>query len=213
MIVVAGFLLVVMTVPLLGGRFSRLGALQFERGWLITLAMIIQIPITTFATDWLSNSMTAMVHLITYLFAFAFVWANRAQIGMAVLVVGAICNFAAIAANGGVMPASASALETAGLQTEEDFQNSGFVEDANLAFLGDIFAIPEGRPFANVFSIGDILLVLGGGYVIHRGSASILFPNRRRDAIVEEFWARFDAANGSPDEALNEPEVAEPVSA
>ena len=37
---------------------------------------------------------------------------------------------------------------------------------SHLAFLGDIMAVPEGWPLANVFSIGDVVLVIGAGRVL-----------------------------------------------
>ena len=68
-----------------------------------------------------------------------------------------------------VMPASRSALATAGLEPTGDasFANSDLVEGAHLAFLGDVFAIPAGWPGANVFSVGDVLLVAGALLALH----------------------------------------------
>ena len=50
-----------------------------------------------------------------------------------------------------------------------------------LGFLGDVFAIPAGFPLANVFSIGDVLIVLGVGWGAHRICGSRLVPALRRD--------------------------------
>jgi hypothetical protein len=41
--------------------------------------------------------------------------------------------------------------------------NSGVVEHPKLAFLGDVFAVPAQFPLANVFSVGDVLIILGVG--------------------------------------------------
>lgn len=116
----------------------------------------------------LGGVLAAIAHLLSYGFALVFVWHNRKVTGMALMVTGGPLNLAAIAANGGVMPAQRSALESAGIIVDSpEFENSAVVDDARLWFLGDIFAIPEGVPFANVFSIGDIVLVLGGGITVH----------------------------------------------
>ncbi len=48
-----------------------------------------------------------------------------------------------------------------------EFTNSDAVEGANLAFLGDVFAIPAGWPGANVFSVGDVVIVLGALLALH----------------------------------------------
>jgi hypothetical protein len=71
------------------------------------------------------------------------------------------------------MPASMSALERAGHAPipEEVFKNSSALSDPRLLFLGDIFAVPAGWPLANVFSIGDVMIVVGGTYLAHRWCA------------------------------------------
>ena len=83
-------------------------------------------------------------------------------------------NFVVIVANGGVMPASRAAQVAAGLVGRQGFENSVAVAHPNLAFLGDVFAVPAGVPLANVFSIGDALLVLGIFLIVHRQCESYL---------------------------------------
>ena len=66
-------------------------------------------------------------------------------------------------------PADADALQRAGWPSASDqFENSIALAHPKLLFLGDVFAVPSWVPFANVFSIGDVLLVLGGIAVVHR---------------------------------------------
>ena len=97
-----------------------------------------------------------------------FRYRRRTALTMALIVFGGLLNLAAIGANGGVMPAQRDALESAGIIVDSpEFENSAVVDDARLWFLGDIFAVPEGIPFANVFSIGDVILVLGGAVAVH----------------------------------------------
>jgi hypothetical protein len=162
------FLLLAVTVPLLGGSLIRLGTIRLRAWWTIVAALIIQVFLIEVFAGTLDGLVAATIHLLSYGFAFLFVWHNRHITGMALIVLGGLLNAAAIAANGGVMPAQRSALETAGIIVDSpEFENSAVVDDARLWFLGDIFAIPEGIPFANVFSIGDIILVLGGGVTVH----------------------------------------------
>jgi hypothetical protein len=59
------------------------------------------------------------------------------------------------------MPADPAALRTAGLDGPGSHTNSVVIENPALQPLTDIFAIPAGLPFANVFSIGDVLLGIG----------------------------------------------------
>jgi hypothetical protein len=68
------------------------------------------------------------------------------------------------------MPASMDAWERAGLRPipPEVFENSSALSDPRLGFLGDIFAVPASWPLSNVFSIGDVLIVIGGTYFAHQ---------------------------------------------
>ena len=76
---------------------------------------------------------------------------------------GASCNLAAILANGGYMPASVAALGGLGKDRPDDYSNSSIVAHPALGPLTDIFAMPHWLPFANVFSIGDVLIAVGVG--------------------------------------------------
>ena len=89
------------------------------------------------------------------------VWRNLRVPGLALVALGAISNLAAIVANDGVMPTTPEALAAAGLDPLDGFSNSAVLEDPALAPLTDIFALPPWLPFANVFSIGDVLIALG----------------------------------------------------
>jgi len=62
-----------------------------------------------------------VVHLLTYGLAAAFVLRNLDLRFVWVVALGGLLNFVAIAANGGVMPASRDALETAGLSVAEEW--------------------------------------------------------------------------------------------
>ena len=162
------FLLLVAAVPPLGGRLSRLGEIRLRAWWTIILSLVIQVFLIEVFAATLDGVVAATVHLLSYALALMFVWHNRQVTGMALIVFGGLLNLAAIGANGGVMPAQRDALESAGIIVDSpEFENSAVVDDARLWFLGDIFAVPEGIPFANVFSIGDIILVLGGAVAVH----------------------------------------------
>jgi Family of unknown function (DUF5317) len=63
------------------------------------------------------------------------------------------------------MPASPRALEQSGRAAASGFANSAPLTHAHLTFLGDIIATPRWLPFANVFSIGDITLVIGRAWL------------------------------------------------
>lgn len=164
-------LLTVVTVPLAGGRLHRLDDPGLRHTWLLLLALLLQLSITTF---WqVPPTPAGVIHVGSYVLAGGWVVANLRIPGMGLVAGGGGANAAAIVANGGVMPARPAALELAGLQHDVGaFENSAAVDGARLWFLGDVFAVPEGFPLANVFSVGDVALVLGGLLLLHRAAGS-----------------------------------------
>jgi hypothetical protein len=96
---------------------------------------------------------------------------NLRQPGISLIVLGAVLNLTVIVANGGQMPASPAAVAALTGSSVLDggaFSNSVPMADAVLPFLGDIFVLPRPLPFANVFSIGDVLIGLGGAWFVIR---------------------------------------------
>ena len=148
-------------VPLAGGSFERLARVRFAAAPAIVAAIAIQVVVISLlpgGAPWLHHAL----HVISYALAGWFVWANRRLPGIPLLALGGAMNAAAIVANGGVMPASRGALRAAGLPADTgSFANSAAVDHPHLAWLGDVFATPPHLFFSNVFSAGDVVLVLG----------------------------------------------------
>jgi hypothetical protein len=108
------------------------------------------------------------LHFVSYGFAAWFLIANRELFGMPLVALGAGLNVLAISLNGGTMPASASALRIAGIDTSGGFENSGAVAHPHFAFLGDVIPVPGPWPIGNVLSIGDLIIFVGALVVLHR---------------------------------------------
>jgi Family of unknown function (DUF5317) len=154
-------------VALCGGHLGRLGHLRLRHSWLIVSALAIQTLVISVFPD-IGAARGNAIHLATYAIAAVFLVTNRRLPGMSFLAFGIAANLAAILANGGVMPASAWATRVSGLTAPGDeFANSRMVEHPHLLFLGDVFAIPESWPLSNVFSIGDVVLLIGGAILVH----------------------------------------------
>lgn len=150
-------------------RIKRLALLELHHIWLVWVAFATQVIVFQWVAVHLSESVVKGIHVGTYVILVAFIALNRHIPGAWLIALGTACNLTAIVANGGSMPATKDALETAGKHIPDAvFQNSAFLADPKLLFLGDIFAIPEGVPLANVFSVGDVLIVVGGTYLAHR---------------------------------------------
>jgi hypothetical protein len=175
-------LLAVAAVPLAGGRLQKLAMVRLRWAWTLPVALAIQLFITTIVPDG-PKTLYAAAHLVSYGFGAAFLVANRRVPGIWLLALGASLNLLAIVANGGVMPADPDALRQAGWPvTASTFENSTALAHPRLSFLGDVFAIPRFVPLANVFSIGDVLIVLAGIWAIHSICGSRLVPIGRRRA-------------------------------
>jgi hypothetical protein len=177
-IVVAG-IVAVLTVPLTGGDLRRLATLPIRHGWVIWMVLAVQTALVWAPS--LPDTVAVATHLVTYAAAGWFAWANRRLPGVWLMAVGGAMNLAAIVANGGVMPASPQAWERAGFGPEDGFSNSQVRDDAVLGFLGDVFAVPAGWPFANVFSAGDVVIVAGIGWMAHRWCRRPHAPSPRID--------------------------------
>lgn len=156
-----------LTVPLFGGRITALADVHVKAVWLALVGIGMQILIINVIPDG-AGAMHRAVHLASYGVIAAFVIVNLEIPFLWLIALGGVCNFAAIAANDGVMPASRSALAAAGMQeAPSDFINSAAVPDAHLQFLGDVFATPSWLPVQNVYSIGDVLIVIGALLAVH----------------------------------------------
>jgi hypothetical protein len=167
------------SVPLAGGRLSVLADLRFRAAWLLVVAIAVQILIVSIVPGQGSPALHNGVHIATYLLVGAFVVANRHVPWVWLVALGGVLNFAAIAANGGVMPADPDAVAAAGLAVDPgEFVNSGVVADPHLAFLGDVFWVPASWPVSNVFSVGDVLILLGALLALHCICASRLAVRR-----------------------------------
>ena len=169
MILVAAALVGLLTVPLAGGRLSRLAQLPFRAIWAVWASIAIQLSITL-AGAHVPATAAELLHVISYALSAWCIWANRRLPGMWLVAVGGGMNLAAIVANGGSMPATAWAWRTSGLDAVApgQFENSAVSTGSRLWFLGDVFAVPQGWPFANVFSVGDVVIVAGLLLLAHR---------------------------------------------
>lgn len=157
----------VLSVPLFGGQLRRLAEVRFNRGWTLAVALGLQLLATT-VWPTMPTDAARGAHLASYVFAAWFLLENRHRVGMWIVAIGTAMNAIAIAANGGLMPASPTALRRAGIiENATHFANSAPLAHAHLRILGDIFAVPSDWPLANVFSVGDVMIVIGVIVTIH----------------------------------------------
>jgi fermentation-respiration switch protein FrsA (DUF1100 family) len=145
---------------LLGGRLEGLASLGFRWAPLAIAGLLVQIAIFGPLGELVGTAGPAL-YVGSTVAVLAAVVRNVRIPGLALVVIGASLNLAAIIANGGVMPADPGALAVAGLVSDRGFSNSAVLEAPVLRPLTDIYALPTVVPFANVFSVGDVLIGIG----------------------------------------------------
>ena len=161
---------------LAGGHPAGLGRLQFRWGWIFFAGLLVQLVLFSYAVSAWIGSLGVPIYVASTLAVDLAIAANYRIPGMPVVLVGALSNLAAIVANGGYMPASTSALGALAHSAKSGYSNSAVVPNPQLPWLTDIFAMPGWLPFANVFSVGDVLI--GVGVVIVMVAAMRSAPRR-----------------------------------
>ena len=127
---------------------------------LILLGLLVQVAVFTDAIGRAVGDAGPAIYVASTASVLAAVLRNVRVPGVWLIALGAGCNLAAIIANGGWMPADAQALASIG-GLDSGYTNSIIVPNPALGPLTDIFALPTWLPFANVFSIGDVLIGVG----------------------------------------------------
>jgi hypothetical protein len=151
---------------LVGGRPAGLSLLQFRWPWVMLGGLFVQVLLFSDLVSSRIGDAGPPIYAVSTAAVVLAVVANRRITGMPVVALGAASNFAAIMANGGYMPAALDALQAHSRVTSTVYSNSVVVQNPALAPLTDIFALPAWLPFANVFSIGDVLIGIGVAIVI-----------------------------------------------
>ena len=146
---------------LFGGRLERLAELRIRWPWLAIGGLLFQVVLFSGPVTEAVGAAGPPLYVVSTALVLATVLRNLAVPGLAAVAAGAVANLAAILVNGGYMPASPAALAFAGKLPAVAYSNSRVETSPALAPLTDIFALPAWMPFANVFSIGDVLIGLG----------------------------------------------------
>lgn len=149
-----------------GGRLRNLSALPVRYVGLLFVPLVIQLV----AFSPLGDLRVGATPVAQYLYAFSLGVAvlalalNRRLPGVTWIAVGLFLNFLVITVNGGFMPVSSTAREFAGMAAlnVRDMNVVPMTNSTVLPWLADILPLPALVPFANVFSIGDLLIAIGG---------------------------------------------------
>jgi hypothetical protein len=164
-----------------GGRAAGLARLEFRWAPLVPIGFATQLVLFSEPVSDRVGDAGPAVYVGSTVLVLLAVLRNVGLPGLPLVAVGSMSNLAAIVANDGYMPAAAAAKAALGRSAPVTYSNSAIVDAPSLAPLTDIFALPAGLPFANVFSAGDVLIGAGvvvaivaamrAGRPVHRGTS------------------------------------------
>ena len=146
---------------LLGGSLAGLGTIRFRWAGLALFGFLAQVVLFSDPVTARVGDLGPPLYVASTALVFVAVLRNLAIRGMPLVALGAASNLAAIVANGGYMPTSTSAAAEFGRSAPETYSNSAIIESAALAPLTDVIPLPRWLPFANIVSVGDILIAVG----------------------------------------------------
>jgi Family of unknown function (DUF5317) len=150
----------------LGGRLSGLATVDFHWPWLAIGGFLVQLVLFAEPVSSIVGDLGPPLYVASTGAVLVAVIRNVRIPGMALVAMGAAANLAAIVANGGFMPASEAALAALGGGLNPGYTNSSIVANPALEPLTDAYSLPPWLPFANVFSVGDVLIAIGVAIVI-----------------------------------------------
>lgn len=136
----------------LRGDIRRLGAIRVRWWPLLVVAVALRV------LGGGSGDLALPAYIVAFTSVLAVAAANVALVGMPLIALGAAMNLLVVALNGG-MPVDAAALEVVGARMPADRLHIPLTGATLLPILAD--RIPMSI-FANVYSLGDIALAVGG---------------------------------------------------
>jgi hypothetical protein len=170
------------------GRLSALASVHIRLWPVALVGLLFQVALFSSPLAASVGRLGPSLYVLSTTLVFMSLIVNLRQPGFWLIILGAGLNFAAIVANGGYMPASPDAVAiwqgVSALPTT-DYTNSAIATGATtLAFLGDIFVLPRPLPLANIFSIGDVLIGLGGAWFVIATMHGRVSPRSRPTSAV-----------------------------
>lgn len=184
-----------------GGRLSALSRAPVRALTLLLLGAALQLAPEVLGAEGASTPLLASFVLLVW-----FSLANRHLVGMPIVTLGLLMNFAPVVANDG-MPVRPGALVGAGITTWEGIEGYDLgarrhleTDADSLTALGDIVPVPLLR---EVVSFGDLVLAAGLGSV----TANLLQSRRRRRvlATLAGEGVAVDPLAGPPDRLRAQP--------
>ncbi|NLI12202.1 DUF5317 domain-containing protein [Pelotomaculum propionicicum] len=174
------FVIVIMIVGFValitGGRIQNLKNISFRHSWLVFVAVAIKIITNSNLrlVIGIPDSLGQKLYIISLFLVAVFVLLNMHLRGLFLVGLGLISNLTAIVFNSGYMPVKIEYLNLVSTPEELVKISQGLPLYNHIAagpstkffFLSDIFLMPHWILITRVFSIGDVILTIGGAIFI-----------------------------------------------
>jgi len=157
---------------LTGGRLSNLKNIQFKFTWLVLAAVALKITTNSnlHYTFGISDALAPKLYMLSLGLVALFIILNIGLRGLSLIGLGLFSNLAAIFLNGGYMPLKREYFMLIASAEELEKINQGLPAynyiatgpQTKLYYLSDIFLMPHWIFITKVFSIGDVLITIGG---------------------------------------------------
>lgn len=182
---------------LTGGRLSNLKNIQFKFPWLVLLAVALKIITNSnlrYALG-ISDLLAPKLYMASLSLVALFVILNINLRGLVLIGLGLLSNLAAIFFNGGYMPLKREYFMLIASSEELEKINQGLPAynyiatgpNTKLYYLSDIFQMPHWIFITKVFSVGDVLITIGGCIFIWY---YLKTPAKKNNAILNSIGYR-----------------------
>lgn len=161
------------------GRLHGLSVIPLRKWYLFILPFALSAVVV--AAGQIGNPEPRLLYIkianvVQYILLLSAIAVNLHIREMWMIGVGTLCNALVVAANSGMMPVSAKALELAGMgylldpgQFDWNIRHVLMTVSTRLGFLADIIPVPGiGKIMPEVASIGDMLLAIGVFIIVQR---------------------------------------------
>jgi MFS family permease len=128
---------------------------------LAILAALVQAALFLPPVNTLAGAAPPFIYVLSSAAVLACVVRNRRIPGLLIAAAGGLSNLLAVVANGGYMPVDPGTALAAGQQPAVGYTNTIVLANPYLRPLTDIIVVPPPWPFANAYSVGDLLIIVG----------------------------------------------------
>lgn len=162
----------IIVIIFFGGKLGNLLDFTFRHSWLVLVALGIKILSISglYSILGLTENFNPYLRVVSLSLVIIFVLFNISFRGVPIVGLGLLLNTLVISINGGNMPINESYAHMVFTPSELVMLKNGLPVDSfilsssntKLPFLGDVISIPWGGPLLKLFSVGDIVITLGG---------------------------------------------------